>query len=103
MNTLIIIITSLILGFLLGKYSSKNTIFKNESKGLIKKQTEEKTKNKEKILKLLETQGTITNNQIEQILGVSDATAERYLQELEDEGTIKQVGKTGRDVFYEKI
>jgi len=44
-----------------------------------------------------------TNNDIEELLGVSDATATRYLDELEKEGLIKQVGKTGNAVYYEKI
>ncbi len=35
--------------------------------------------------------------------GISEATATRYLEELEKEGKIKQVGKTGAHVFYEKI
>jgi len=33
---------------------------------------------------------------------VSDATATRYLEELEKEGFIRQVGRTGRHVYYEK-
>jgi Fic family protein len=44
--------------------------------------------------------GTITNNDIENLLGVSDATAERYLNELEAEGELVQVGGTGRGVKY---
>jgi len=39
---------------------------------------------------------------VENLLLVSDATATRYLDELEKEGKIKQVGKTGKGVFYEK-
>jgi hypothetical protein len=30
-------------------------------------------------------------------------TATRYLSQLEKEGKIKQVGKTGKSVFYSKI
>lgn len=37
------------------------------------------------------------------MLGISDATAERYLNELEKEGKVRQVGGTGSGVFYEKI
>ena len=35
------------------------------------------------------------------LLGVSDTTAYRYLQELEQEGHIRQVGKEGRGVYYQ--
>jgi len=37
------------------------------------------------------------------LLEISDATATRYLDELEEEGLIKQVGKTGVSVYYKKI
>lgn len=57
---------------------------------------------KEKMLELLNKQGRITNDEVEKILGVSDATTERYLEELEKEGAIIQKGKTGKNVFYEK-
>ena len=70
---------------------------------LIQRQAREKETNKEAVLGLLETQGKLTNNHIEMMLGISDATAERYLNELEKEGKVRQVGGTGSGVFYEKI
>ena len=45
----------------------------------------------------------ITNDEVEKLLRVSDATATRYLQTLEKENRIKQTGKTGAAVFYKKI
>ena len=72
-------------------------------RGFIGNQAKEKEENKNSILGFLETQGKLTNNHVEQMLGISDATATRYLDELEKEGKIRQVGKTGRDVYYEKI
>ena len=45
----------------------------------------------------------ITNDEVEKLLHVSDATATRYLQALEKENKIKQTGVTGKAVFYEKI
>jgi len=45
-------------------------------------------------------EGRITNNDVEKLLGVSDATATRYLDKLEKEGKIWQEGKTGRFVYY---
>jgi len=74
---------------------------------LARKQTSlpfsQKSKRKEEILEQLQTVQKIRNNDIEELLGVSDATATRYLQELENEGKIKQVGTTGKSVYYEKI
>jgi len=34
------------------------------------------------------------------LLDISKVTAFRYLEELQQEGVIEQVGKTGRDVEY---
>jgi len=45
----------------------------------------------------------ITNDKIEKMLGISNATAERYLNELEKAGLLKQVGKTGVKTYYEKV
>ena len=61
-----------------------------------------KHKKLEKILAEIEKHGKITNDQVEKLLHVSDATATRYLSELEKEGKIKQVGKTGKAVTYTK-
>lgn len=62
--------------------------------------TKRKEENKGKILNLLETRNKIANNDVEKLLGVSDATATRYLDELEKEEKIEQIGKTGRGVEY---
>ena len=66
-------------------------------------QSIEKQERKEKILEMLVLKAPIVNNDVEKLLSVSDATAERYLQELENEGKLKQVGKTGKYVYYDKI
>ena len=42
-------------------------------------------------------------DQVGELLHVSDATATRYLEILEKENKIKQVGKTGKGVSYTKI
>jgi predicted HTH transcriptional regulator len=60
-----------------------------------------KEKNKEKILEYLKHNEKIVNNDVEKLVGVSDATAERYLNEIEKEGKIKQIGKTGHYVYYQ--
>ncbi len=65
-----------------------------------RKQQSEKQSRKEKILAMIREKGSVTNNDIEKALGVSDASATNYLQELEGEGTIEQIGKHGRFVTY---
>ena len=45
----------------------------------------------------------VTNDEVEKFLHVSDATATRYLSQLEKEGKIKQNGKTGKWVSYSRI
>ena len=72
-----------------------------------------KRKKLEKILEALDGKGPttlklrragkITNDEVEKLLHVSDATATRYLSALEKEGRIRQVGKTGKAVSYEKV
>ena len=93
-----------ILGFVLGVVSASFIrVKRGGKKKLIDKQADEKKRNLEAILGILETQTPLTNNHIEQLLGISDATATRYLDELEKQGKVRQVGATGKDVFYEKI
>lgn len=69
----------------------------------MEKQTREKKENKRKILEFFESREKVTNDEIENLLEISDATATRYFDELEKEGRIRQVGRTGRHVYYEKI
>ena len=64
------------------------------------KQTEQKTENKQKILAFVQEHGKIQNNDVEKLAGVSNATAERYLDELEKEGRLTQHGTIGPGVFY---
>src|SRR3989344_4312357 len=45
---------------------------------------------------------TVTNDEVERLLGVSDATATRYLEELEQEGLLRQVGAEGSGVHYKR-
>src|SRR3989344_4126618 len=96
MNYLTLIIVG-ILGIALGMYLGRRN-----SGGLIAEQTQKKTENKEKILRALHSspEGKITNNDIEKLLGISDSSATRYLDELEKEGRVRQVGETGHAVYY---
>ena len=71
-------------------------------RSLVEKQAREKEENKRKILEFFESKLRVVNDDIEALLGVSDATTTRYLEELEREGLVRQVGKTGKHVYYEK-
>lgn len=48
----------------------------------------------------LKKTGEITNQQYRELTKVSPSQATRDLDEMERQGLIKQVGKTGRDVKY---
>ncbi len=62
-----------------------------------------KRKKLDMIMNLLTKKSKITNDEVEKLLHVSDATSTRYLSQLEKEGKIKQEGETGKSVFYSKI
>lgn len=62
-----------------------------------------KRKKLEKIMTLFAKQTNITNDEVEKLLHISDATSTRYLTILKKENKIKQNGKTGKSVSYSKI
>lgn len=53
-----------------------------------------------KILEFLQKHETITNDEVEYLLKVSNSTAYRLLESLEQEKKILQIGNTGRHVYY---
>lgn len=74
-------------------------------------QTIRKNTNKEKVLTLLKEEGStlaqgssevkgLSNSDIREALKVSPATAVRYMDELEREGKVEQIGATGHAVTY---
>ena len=85
-----------------GREENKKTSDTIESKGLelIRRQAEEKSENMEKLREYARGRGAITNDEAEKLLAVSNATAERYLNELEKEGLLEQVGDIGQAVHY---
>jgi predicted HTH transcriptional regulator len=110
MPTLIIIITILLLAVIVlttalmeaKKYGTKtkeelvdicNTVFDQN----IKKQ-----ENLAKILTMFETDSELTNTEIRNALKVSSRTVVRYMDELEKEGKVMQVGKVGYTVTYRR-
>lgn len=67
------------------------------------KRQEKKRVKLDKLFQEITEKGKITNDEVEKLLHVSDPTATRYLDILEKEGKIKQVGKTGKHTHYERI
>lgn len=91
-----ILITVAFAGVALGMYIAR----RNANPGFIAKQVAQKAENKQKILALIQANGKIQNHDVEKLTGVSSATAERYLDELEKEGKLTQHGTIGQGVFY---
>ena len=95
MNYFILIFVA-VAGIALGMYIAR----RNATTGFIAKQMEQKAENKQKILAFVQKHGKIHNDDVEKLTGVSNATAERYLDELEKEGKLVQHGVIGQSVFY---
>ena len=55
-----------------------------------------------KVRELFQRQAEATNDDVQKLLGVSDATATNYLSELEGESFIVQIGREGRFVKYRR-
>jgi len=68
-------------------------------KATIKRITDKKVY-KEKIMKLTENMGKVSNANVREALSIPRRTAARYLDELETEGKIHRIGKAGYNVFY---
>lgn len=54
------------------------------------------------VLRLFDAKAEISNDDVQKALGVSDATATRYLDSLQKSGDIVQVGRTGSGVMYRR-
>jgi hypothetical protein len=79
-------------------YSSKKISAVSDNVNLVSKQEGRLKKG----LKYLAKNETITNEQYRKLVGVSDRQAVRDFDELEKQGVIKQVGKTGKYTKYIK-
>lgn len=55
---------------------------------------------KEKVLELFKNKAKVSHSQLAEVLNISRTTTVRYLDELEKEGKIKQIGKVGQKVYY---
>lgn len=94
------ILIALVLGIVIGMLFFKKG---KQTPELIARQAREKETNKDKILAMFGNQEKVSNDDVEKILGISDATATRYMEELEREGKIRQIGTEGRYVYYQRI
>lgn len=102
-NFILGLIIGAVVGYLIGKQSGKGSVndtAEGDAGG-------DRTRNLDENLSKLEKhitgmEGEIRNDDVEKLLGVSDATAERYLQEMENRGLLTQIGKEGRFVYYKK-
>jgi hypothetical protein len=63
---------------------------------------ERKRKKLDKIMTLFNTKSQITNKDIQKLLRTTKRSSTRYLDLLEQEQKITQIGKTGKAVFYIK-
>jgi len=110
METILIFVLGVVVGVGVAWYFFKKNPF-DAAQGkpagklseLNKAREEKVEENKEKILLLLQGRSQIKNKDVEETLSVSDATATRYLDELEKDGKIKQVGGEQKDTYYSKI
>ena len=92
---IVIFILGVLGGIILGVvYNKKKRV------GIVGQQDRIKRENLKKITEFIKDREKVTNNDIENLLGVSDSTAERYLADLEQKGKVEQVGDTGRSVYY---
>lgn len=117
-----ILFIAVVVSFTLGRASKKNVLQKTTeerkeaTKNLKKPLDSRTTDRKEKILELMKSELEhqkelrdcsgregeigISRDDVERLLGVSEQTARKYLDELEYAGKIKQIGKSGRGVYY---
>ena len=82
-----------VVGYMIANYRIEKSA-KNSSRKAVNHQQSQ-------IMKLFETLSEVTNDDVQALLGVSDATSTRYLQGLKDQGQLKQHG-SGRGIYYTK-
>jgi len=94
---IVIIVVGLVIVFLLAYRKTREPVVGICAAAL--DQTVRKNANKAKVLELLQEK-EMTNADIREALDVSRNTVVRYMDELEAEGRVEQVGTTGRNVLY---
>lgn len=68
--------------------------------GAVGRRQAERDANIGKLKEYLRGRETVGNDEIEQFLGISDSTVTRYMDELQKQGFVEQVGFEGRHVYY---
>lgn len=110
MKILIIFLAGVVVGWWMGRKQPPKVVSENnppKPPPLLRRikgdgQGEEKRERKEKIMRMFAGKTEIRNDDVQTLLGVSDASATNYLSELEQEGKIEQIGTTGRFVSYRR-
>ena len=83
-----------------GKYeTSASEEFVGICKSAVETASQKETR-KQKALAMFTDKLELSNFEIRKALGVSSRTAVRYMDELEKEGRVEQVGKIGHTVTY---
>jgi len=100
MNIAIYLLIGLFLGLFIGYFIGK----RNKAETFINDAERIKSENISKLKDYLNTRtdDQINNEEARKLLNVSDTTACRYLNDLEKENLIKQIGTDGPKVFYKK-
>jgi predicted HTH transcriptional regulator len=100
---LVIIVVVFVLLMLRRESKRHGTSAKEEFVGICASAIEtasQKEGRKQTTLAMIQEKDAVSNSEIRKALGVSSRTAVRYLDELEAEGKIEQVGRVGHAVTY---
>ncbi len=116
MNPFIIFLAGISVGWFVGRGWGRGTDSESGPGAFGEAQSKEKAENLAKIKTYFDLAASggqglpaggraqrITNDDIQKLLNVSDATATRYLEILEKEGLIRQVGQSGPEVHYIRV
>lgn len=100
MNTFLLIligVIGIIFGYALARGDVRERLdtLVNEERHLVKE------RKKAMLMKHLRDRGQLTNEDAQELLGVSESTVTRYFDELEEAGLVEQKGHSGRGVYYE--
>lgn len=103
MFTIALLVAGLLIGGVVGyTIGRQENLLSASTSGVMNQDQASKLQNLKKIEAFIADKGKFTNDDLESLLGVSNTTVGRYLEELEQAGKIKQVGETGRSVYYIK-
>ena|SRR3989338_3510330 len=102
MTILAVFLLGLMIGAILATLFIRQRTVKSGIAMYTEQRTTEKQERKNKIIAFAKEKSTISNDDVQSLLNISDATATNYLQELERDGALKQIGTQGRYVRYTK-